>query len=67
MVGMKVGHKCYFQIARFDCCYSSIEGSGLGPPHNAGSKIDKVGAVVYNNDRRRAGAIRIRHRSSRAE
>jgi hypothetical protein len=62
-----VGHKCHLEIARFDCQYVFLESSGLSAPHNARSEIDKIGTVVYNNGRRGARTIWVRHRCARAE
>lgn len=64
---MEVGDKCHLQIARFNGWYPSGEGSGLSTPHNAGSEIHKIGAVVYNNGGRWARTIRVRHRCAGAE
>ena len=44
-----MGYKCHIQIAGFDRRYPSLESGGLSTPHNAGTKIDKIGGIVYNN------------------
>jgi hypothetical protein len=64
---MEVGRKCHLQIAWFYCWYPSVESSGLSSPHNSGSEIDKISAVVYNNGGRRARTIRVRHRRARSK
>src|SRR5690348_7600041 len=57
VIGVKVGYKCHFQISRFNCGDPSFESSRLSAPHNAGSEIDKVGGVVYNDSGRWARTI----------
>src|SRR4029077_17851582 len=54
-------------IARLDCRYLSVESSGLSAAHNAGSEIDKIGTIVYNNGGRGARTIRVRNRRAGPE
>src|SRR5262249_961789 len=64
---MKVGDKRHLQIARFDRRYQSVKSSGLSASHNAGTTIDKIGAIVNNDSGRRTRTVRIGHGRARTE
>jgi hypothetical protein len=56
---MEVRHKSHLQIGGFKCRDAPVEKSGLGATHNAGSEIDKIGAIANNNGAGRARTVRI--------
>src|ERR1700730_7300941 len=67
VIGMQVRNECHFEIAGFHCRNFSVESSGLGAPHNAGSEINKISRFAHNNSSRGARPIGVGHRCPRAE
>src|SRR5215469_6824128 len=61
---MQVRHECHFEIAGFDCRNFSVESSGLGAAHNAGSEINKISGVANNNGSRGARTFGVGHREA---
>jgi len=60
MIRVQVGRKRYGQVRGFQRRYSPIEHRCLGPPHDARTKINQIGAAVDNNRGGRARPVRIR-------